>query len=565
MLPPRTTALFRWMRCALSRPVGAAPSSRSANTDEVANLRLAVAREIADRQRLEQELRRSEAQFAALFDNAPTSISLRDETGRFIQINSRFEEWFGISRERAIGRTVAELYGTPPAEAVDKTIREVIATRETRTFEFTARLQDGVTHNFVATAFPIPGPAPDSILVCSVIIDMTEQRQLETRLRYSERLKAIGQFSSGIAHDFNNLLAVILGNADLLLAAKVDDQRLAAIIRSAERGRELTHLLLAYSRKQELNPVPVDLHRLVLGIEDMLRRTLGEKIELKISHDSDSWPASADPSRVEDALIHLAINAHDAMPDGGILTIAIANRYLDAGYATQNQIEEVMSGDYVELAISDTGSGMSPVVIERAFEPFFTTKDIGKGSGLGLSMVYGFAKQSGGHIKIDSEVGHGTTVRLYLRRDLSGTALAPAQSGSADAAPRAKPGETILLVEDDAEVRALATNILADFGYTVIEAADGPAAIAAFDRAARVDLLLTDMILPKGMAGNAIADALRRKARPPKVLYMSGYSANVIARNGVLEEGANLIGKPFRRAELARAVRAALDGPRANP
>ena len=208
---------------------------------------------------------------------------------------------------------------------------------------------------------------------------------------------------------------------------------------------------------------------------------------------------------------------------------------------------------------------MSPVVIERAFEPFFTTKDIGKGSGLGLSMVYGFAKQSGGHIKIDSEVGHGTTVRLYLRRDLSGTALAPAQSGSADAAPRAKPSETILLVEDDAEVRALATNILADFGYTVIEAADGPAAIAAFDRAARVDLLLTDMILPKGMAGNAIADALRRKARPPKVLFMSGYSANVIARNGVLEEGANLIGKPFRRTELARAVRAALDGPRANP
>ena len=251
------------------------------------------------------------------------------------------------------------------------------------------------------------------------------------------------------------------------------------------------------------------------------------------------------------------------MADGGSLVIEIANRNLYASYAMQNRAEEVMPGDYVVLAVSDTGSGMAPGVIERAFEPFYTTKETGEGSGLGLSMVYVFAKQSGGHVKIDSEMGQGTMISLYFRRDHSGAAAAREQEHDTTTSPRARPGETILLVEGDVEVRQLTATILSDLGYTVIEAGDGPAAIAAFVHAARVDLLLTDMILPKGMTGQVVADALSRKAKPPKVLYMSGYSTNVVVRNGILDAGVSLLGKPFRRFELARAVRAALDAPRA--
>jgi CheY-like chemotaxis protein len=330
-------------------------------------------------------------------------------------------------------------------------------------------------------------------------------------------------------------------------------------MKGAERAAVLTQRLLAFSRRQPLAPKPIDVNRLVSGMSELLHRSLGETIAVETVLAPGLWPVEADPHQLENAILNLAVNARDAMPEGGKLTVETANTHLDRGYTSQNA--GVSPGQYVAICVSDSGSGMAPDMLERVFEPFFTTKDVGKGTGLGLSMVYGFVKQSGGHVKIYSEPGVGTTVKLYLPR-LAGTIAAEEEQGETPV-PAGAMEETILVCEDDDDVRAYSVEVLRELGYRVLEAHDGPAALRLLDRQeGQVDLLFTDVVLPSGMTGDQVA-AEARKVRPDlKVLFTTGYARSAIVHHGRLDPGVELITKPFSYAELAARIRDLLDAPR---
>ncbi len=389
--------------------------------------------------------------------------------------------------------------------------------------------------------------------------DITQVKQLEERLVQAQKMEAVGQLTSGIAHDFNNLLTAVLGNLEMLrdrVDSDTDALRLVDTgMRAARRGGELTQRLLAFARRQALNPEVTDLNELVPGMTDLLHRTLGADVKIETVLADELWPTSVDRGQLENAVLNLAINARDAMPGGGKLAIETGNVVIDDADA-RGQVD-LTPGEYVRLAISDTGTGMSPEVQERAFEPFFTTKEVGRGSGLGLSMVYGFAKQSGGHVRIYSEPGHGTTVKLYLPRAHRDRAAEPA--APPPAAAESGNGETVLIVEDDADVRGFVTTALAARGYRVIEAEDGPAALVLLDTHRDIDLLLTDVILPRGMNGRQVAEAVLERCPDVRVLYTSGYAENVIVHQGKLDQGVHLLAKPYRKEDLFRMVRRVLD------
>ncbi len=390
--------------------------------------------------------------------------------------------------------------------------------------------------------------------------NLTERREMDDRLRQSQKLEAIGQITGGVAHDFNNLLTVILGNADLLAEQLTDRQQLRMMAEmtatAAERGAELTARLLSFARRQALAPQPLNVNRLVKGMDGLLRRTLTEDIDIEIVQAGGLWVTSVDPGQLEVALLNLAINARDAMPGGGCLTIETANTKLDDAYARAH--DEVSPGQYVMISVSDTGFGMPSEVVQRAFEPFFTTKEVGKGSGLGLSMVHGFVKQSGGHVKIYAESGEGTTVKLYFPRDL----VEMPTGDSDETVPLIAGGrETILVVEDDALVREHLVSQLQDLGYDVAGASSGPEAMELLHRGERYDLLFTDIVMPGGMNGRQLADEALRVAPRMRVLFTSGYSDNAIVHHGRLDYGVQLLSKPYRRQELAQKVRDVLDRP----
>ncbi|MBP6901432.1 MAG: response regulator [Burkholderiaceae bacterium] len=389
---------------------------------------------------------------------------------------------------------------------------------------------------------------------------------LDARLRQSQRMQAIGQLTGGVAHDFNNLLTVVLGNAELLseqLAAQQAphaQQALAeAVVAAAERGAELTRQLLAFARKQALAPRPTEVNALVDGLHPMLQRTLGAPVQIEWLPGAGLWPAMVDPGQLENAVLNLCLNARDAMPGGGRLTLETANARLDAAYVGRHA--DLQPGDYVMLAVSDTGSGIAAEHLEQVFEPFFTTKEKGKGTGLGLAMVYGFVKQSAGHVALYSEPGHGTTVKLFLPR-----AAQPADAPAAEVLQplQAGHGQVVLVVEDDAAVRRLAVNELRSLGYRVIEADSGPAALQRLqpgDGMLVPALLFTDVVMHGGMTGPELAEAALRLRPGLRVLFTSGYTDNAIAHHGRLDPGVRLLAKPYRRAELARAVGDALAEP----
>jgi signal transduction histidine kinase/CheY-like chemotaxis protein len=389
--------------------------------------------------------------------------------------------------------------------------------------------------------------------------DVTAQREAEALLHQAQKMESVGQLTGGVAHDFNNLLTVVIGSLDAVIDRAPAELRalIEGALRAAERGATLVRQMLAFSRRQTLIPEALALNDLAAGMEHLLKRTLGEHIEIEMKLAPGLWPALADKAQVESALLNLAINARDAMPDGGKLTIETGNHHLDADYAAHNA--EVTPGDYAMLAVTDTGTGMPPEVIEHAFEPFFTTKGVGKGTGLGLSMIYGFAKQSGGHLKIYSEVGHGTTLRLYLPRQRASTAAEAAVPAPAvDQHPRG--GETILVVEDDPLVRNFVVQQLRDLDYTVLEAADGPQARRLLESDAPIDLLLTDVVMPGGVTGRELAEGAQRRRPALRTLYTSGYTENSIVHQGKLDAGVHFLSKPFRRQDLALKVREVLDG-----
>jgi PAS domain S-box-containing protein len=390
--------------------------------------------------------------------------------------------------------------------------------------------------------------------------DLTERRAAEERMRQAQKMEAIGQLTGGIAHDFNNLLTVVSGNIDALqrrLPKNTDDslRRLTdAALRGTTRAALLTHRLLAFSRRQPLEPKSVSVNVLITGITEMVHRTLGERIRVETVLAAGVWPTFVDSNQLESVLLNLAVNARDAMPDGGKLTIEAANVYLDEKYAAD---AEVAPGQYVGIFVSDTGTGMTPDVAEKAFDPFFTTKEIGQGTGLGLSQVHGFIKQSGGHVKIYSEVGVGTTIKLYLPRDVSRDRDDETRTASASI-PQAK-GETVLVVEDEADVRSFTVETLRELGYLVIEAADAGAGLRLLDAHREISLLLTDVGLPGGMNGRQLAEEARLRRRGLKVLYMSGYARNAIVHEGRLDLGVELIMKPFTYDGLAAKIRQVLD------
>jgi signal transduction histidine kinase/CheY-like chemotaxis protein len=415
--------------------------------------------------------------------------------------------------------------------------------------------KDGTTIDLENRAFAIRWGA--EMAVCAMLTDVTEQRAMEIQLRQSQRLDAVGQLTGGVAHDFNNLLTVILGNAELLeegLSGDDELRTLAEVTRTAaRRGADLTSRLLSFSRRQSLDPKVVDIGGLIFGMSELLRRTLGGNIEFKNVIGDGLWNAFVDASQLENAVLNLCINARDAMPDGGMLTLDTSNVELDEIYAANHP--ELKPGKYVQIAVSDTGTGMSEETLSRVFEPFFTTKDVGKGSGLGLSMVYGFAKQSRGHVMVYSELGHGTSVKLYLpyasaevdRRDPPAS-ISDIPGGS----------EKILLVEDDDMVRAHVSNQLRSLGYEIVSVANGLEAIKALKMTSDFDLLFTDVVMPGGINGPKLAKMAADLHPNLPVLFTSGYTENAIVHHGRLDAGANLLSKPYQRQDLALKLRQVL-------
>jgi signal transduction histidine kinase/ActR/RegA family two-component response regulator len=392
-----------------------------------------------------------------------------------------------------------------------------------------------------------------------IAIDITEQKSAEQQLHHATKMEAVGQLTGGIAHDFNNLLTIILGNAESLVEKLGNQPRLRplAVLTqiAAERGAELTSRLLMFARRQALEPRTVDVNNMVLAMEPLLRRALGEFVEISFSHSAGLWRAFVDPGQFESALLNLALNSRDAMPNGGRLMIETANVEIDSDYAKANDMAS--PGKYVMLAVSDNGFGMPPDTIARAFEPFFTTKPFGKGSGLGLSMVFGFMKQSGGHVSIYSEIGHGTTVKLYLPQSVSEANPLVVHEGRGELPTGT---ETILLVEDDEMVRAHVQRMLEGLGYQVLAAPDGPRALSIIEQGYVIDLLLTDVVMPGGLTGKLLAEASVHRRPGLKVIFMSGYTENAIVHHGRLDPGVHLLKKPFRQRDLAEKLRTVLDG-----
>jgi PAS domain S-box-containing protein len=401
--------------------------------------------------------------------------------------------------------------------------------------------------------------------------DVTDEKLAHDRLRQAQKIETIGQLTGGVAHDFNNLLTVIVGNLESVhrhlrkmpeAPATVRIERATEnAMQGAQRASVLTQRLLAFSRRQPLRPRPLNLNKLISGMSDLLVRTLGAHITIDVVPAADLWFAMVDPNQLENSILNLAINARDAMANGGRLTIATANITLDRSQTLQ--IPELPPGQYVTVGIYDTGSGMSDETIARAFEPFFTTKDVGHGTGLGLSQVYGFVKQSGGHVRITSDLGQGTLVRIYLPRELTIAEEAEGDSTVPVAAPESEGNETILVVEDNEEVRAYSTSVLQELGYSVVQAANGAAALQALRRNSEIRLLFTDVGLPEGMNGRQLADAARDERPEIKVLFTSGYEDGAITQDHRVETGIDLISKPFSFQDLAERVRAALDSRRA--
>ncbi len=394
--------------------------------------------------------------------------------------------------------------------------------------------------------------------------EMAERQKAEEQLRQAQKMEAVGQLTGGLAHDFNNLLTGITGSLELL-ATRIGQGRLAEAARyitaaqgAANRAAALTHRLLAFSRRQTLTPEAVDVNRLVAGMEELIRRTVGPGITVGIDGAADLWTVLVDPNQLENALLNLCINARDAMPDGGTLTVSTSNYEVGSCPEGAEPPHEVPSGQYVSVRVGDTGTGMTKEVAARAFDPFFTTKPIGQGTGLGLSMIYGFARQSNGQVRISSEPGHGTVMRLYLPRH-HGT-VRPHAVPATPAPRQADAGWTVLLVDDEPTVRMLVTDALQELGYTALEAADGAAGLDILRQDRRIDLLITDVGLPGGMNGRQVADAARMVRPGLKVLFITGYAETAVLDDGQLEPGMHILTKPFAMEALGSRIRRVIEG-----
>ncbi len=486
----------------------------------------------------------------AILENAPIEIALKDREGRIMAISRNVVEDQGRTIDEFIGKTTKDLI--PPEVAATYMDADRVVVDEGRPIQqaVTEEWEDHTRH-FLNEKFPLRDDAGRIIGVCSLTSDMTQLKEAEQRLHQAQKMEAIGKLTGGIAHDVNNLLAVIQGNAELILDEEDQaEDYVNAIVQATGRGADLTQRLLAFARQQPLKPKPTSIDRLVVDATMLLRRTLGPAINIDINLPKDLWTTSVDPGQIENVILNLALNARDAMPDGGLLSISCFNYTLEEDYLDQKEL--VPSGDYVCLDVDDNGGGMDANVAEQAFEPFFTTKEVGKGSGLGLSMVYGFAKQSGGHATITSEEGRGTKVRLYLPR-WQGKAM-PSQQEVITHSRRGK-GERVLVVDDEGEMRDLSKRLLSGLGYRATVVENTASAIAALSDPEAYSLLLSDILLGETKTGLDLARQVKSLHPDMAVVLMSGYQAGA---DGA-PKGSIYLKKPFRRAQLAKALRDALD------
>jgi PAS domain S-box-containing protein len=515
------------------------------------------------RDEADSSLRIHQAQFQAILDHAPVLVFLKDLAGRYTFVNRAAETWAGATIRPSVGQTVRDIMSKEGADEVALADAEVVATKAPLQREMMVETSIG-RRTMLSVKFPLLDATSSVSAIGTIATDITERKHAEAQLSQAQRMEAVGQLTGGVAHDFNNMLTAILINADVLATCVQDNslRQLAEAMRhAAEHGADLTRRLLAFGRRQTLLSRPTEINDLLRDMVPLMERTLGEHIEIKLARGVDLWPATVDRGQLESAVLNLAVNARDAMPNGGRLTIETANVELDDNYVASNP--DVRPGSYVMIAIADTGSGMLPDVLAHAFEPFFTTKDVGKGTGLGLSMVYGFVKQSDGHVRIYSEIGLGTVVRLYLPRSKDvATAAAPVAAPAPNELPSGS--ETILLVEDEGLVRAYASAQLAALGYRVVTAEDAKRAVELVERGCTPDLLFTDMVMPGGMNGRELAEQLLRRHPRLKVLYTSGYAHNAMnGRAAGTLQAVHLLGKPYGRRDLAIKVREVLDEPAA--
>ncbi|MFA6123943.1 PAS domain-containing protein [Sphingomonas sp.] len=479
--------------------------------------------------------------------------------------DSDFAALYGFTPEHvARGVTLADVLARIHPEDLphmQAAIAHVRATGGDGANEYRLQLPDGSVRWIMARNHVLRDPDGKPGKVVGVGVDVSRQRELEERLRQSQKMEAVGQLTGGLAHDFNNLLTGISGALELmqlrLNQGRIDDlpRYIGAAQSGAARAAALTHRLLAFSRRQPLDPRPIDVPKLIAGMEDLVHGTLGPSIALNVATGADSWPILADANQLENALLNLCINARDAMPDGGTVTITTHNVVLDQNAASER---DVPPGAYLSLSVADTGTGMTPEVIARAFDPFFTTKPMGQGTGLGLSMIYGFVRQSGGHVQIDSACDRGTTMTLLLPRH-TGKAADLSTDGVGPAIPVGA-GETVLVVEDEPTVRMLILELLDELGYTAIETETGNEALKVLESPVRIDLLITDVGLPGGMNGRQVADAARASRPELPVLFITGFAENAVVGDGPLEPGMALIAKPFAMDTLAARIRAMLAG-----
>jgi PAS domain S-box-containing protein len=489
-----------------------------------------------------------------LFETSLDLIVVVDRRGIMIRISPSAESILGYHPDELLGRSAAQLLHP---DDLDNTRNEMRLARRrgcARNFDCRYVRKDG---SVVTLAWKGVWSETEQQYFF-IGRDMTERIKLEQQFHQAQKMESIGQLTGGVAHDFNNILTVIIGMNEAMASAVASEPRLAEIAKAiddaAERGVQLTRRMLSFARKQPLQTCVVNLNEIAGRAASMLGQTLGEDIKVEMSLFDGLWHTRADPSRLEDAIVNLAVNARDAMPKGGRLLIETANVHLDEEYAASHA--EVFSGDYAAIFVSDSGTGMPREVLERAFEPFFTTKEVGRGTGLGLSMVYGFVKQSRGHVKIYSELGHGTTIKLYLPRAIG----VAADVSSAPVREAAKGGrETILVVEDDAAVRKIATSTLEGSGYLVLEAADGKMALEVLEGRRQIDLLFTDLVMPNGISGQDLLGIAREQRSNLKALFTSGYSEQFIRGQHHAHQGVPLLEKPYRRHELLLAIRKALE------
>jgi PAS domain S-box-containing protein len=512
----------------------------------------------ADRRRAADKIFSINARLETLVDSSPLPVFSLDARGRVATWNTAAERIFGRPAAEMVGQDFAALPGNAGNEFA-AAHRRVMAGERLQDLQMRWTRHDGRALDVVHCGAPVREAGERVAGAVYISEDVTDKHKLQRQLAQAQKMEAVGQLTGGVAHDFNNILTVITGTIEILAEGVADRPALADITKlideAATRGAGLTRQLLAFARKQPLQPQETDINGLMVGAAHLLRPTLGEQIEIESMLEDEAWPALIDRDQLVTAVINLAINARDAMSGGGKLTLETGNVVLDEAYASLNP--DARPGPYVMIAVSDTGSGIPAALRDKVFEPFFTTKEVGKGTGLGLSMVYGFVKQSGGHIKIYSEEGHGTSIKLYLPR-ASGDALPQVEAPSL---PQVNGNESILVVEDDRMVREYVVTQLASLGYSTIPAADAAEALALLDGGTVPDLLFTDVIMPGGINGRSLAEQACRRRPGLRVLFTSGYTETAIVHHGRLDPGVLLLPKPYRKVDLARMIRKALDAP----